>query len=327
MSLLPIQIRLEEFNMAESCKQQQERIEETVLEPIDQWVEQQEERCRNEPCNWWLLCLNKLVCWVVTILVKVTVWVTKIVVRWVYRTVCTVVSLAIGLVALLFGNTDILVQAVKDLGELVKDAFYAVTGLIIFVVLRIVDIVQTVLRIQPAKRRLTEREIGLLFPIFRDSLYYNAIELVVGPAGILTGSGRAFTMGNTIYLPTYSEQTLIHECVHTWQFLYEGFRYIGNSAFNQLDSIVFSPGYDPYEWKSHVDAGETWYTLKSAEAQAKFIEDVFALGQFDFDALEVPNDTNPGAFFQEHKEPGHNVFANGSDYTSQANDAWRIIRT
>src|SRR5512143_658475 len=74
-------IRLEGCQMAESCKQQEERVEETVFEPVDQWVEQQEQRCRNEPCNPWLLCLNKVVCWVVTELVKVTVLVAKVIVR------------------------------------------------------------------------------------------------------------------------------------------------------------------------------------------------------------------------------------------------------
>src|SRR5262249_27027997 len=148
--------------------------------------------------------------------------ISKVVVRLVYTTVCTVVSLLIGLVALLFGNTDILVQAVKDLWQLAKDVFYTATGLVIFVALRLVDIFQSVFKLQPAKRRLTERERAILRPIFGESLYYDAIELVVGPAGILTTSGRAFTMGTTIYLPVYSEHTLVHECVHVWQFLYEG---------------------------------------------------------------------------------------------------------
>src|SRR5438552_3386848 len=112
--------------MAESCKQQQERIEESVLQPIDTWVTQQEQRCRDEPCNWWTLCLNKLLCWVVVGLVKVCLWVTTIIVRWVYRLVCTVVSLVIGLLALLVGDSTILAQAVKDLWELAKDGTYAV---------------------------------------------------------------------------------------------------------------------------------------------------------------------------------------------------------
>ncbi len=311
-----------------SCKEQQERIEETVLQPIDQWVEQREERCRNEPCIWWMLCLNKLVCWLVTILVKVTLWVATIVVRWVYRTVCTLISLVVGVLALVTGNTDILLQAVKDLWELAKDAIYALIGVVIFVALRIVDIVQSVVGVQPPKRRLTGTEREILWPIFRESINYNAVNLVVGSAGILTSSGRAMTMGYTIYLPSYSEQTLVHECMHTWQFQFEGFKYIGNSALNQLDRILFNPSYQPYDWKPRINAGESWYTLKSIEAQAKFIEDVYALGKFDFQEPGVPDDSAPGAFFREDPSQGHNIFiVGGTNYTEQANDAWRIIRT
>jgi hypothetical protein len=314
--------------MAQSCKQQQERVEETVLQPVDQWVTQQQQQCQNQPCNWWMLCLNKLVCWLVVVLVKVSLWVTTIVVRWVYRIVCTVVSLVIGLLALLTGNTSILLQALSDLWELITDAVYTVIGVIIFAALRLVDIVQSVLRIQPGKRHLTEHERSILRPIFRDSLSYDAIELVVGSSGILTTSGRAFTMGFTIYLPTYSEQTLVHECVHVWQFEFGGFQYIGNSALNQLDSLVFDKSYQPYDWQPRIDAGDSWYTLKSVEAQAQFIEDVYASGFFDFDAAGVPDDVNPGAFFKEDAKLGHNVFTVGvSTYTEQANAAWHIIRT
>jgi hypothetical protein len=314
--------------MAESCKQQQERVEEIVLQPIDQWVEKQEERCRNERCNWLMLCLNKLVCWLVTVIVKFTLWVMMVLVRWVSRIVCTVVSLVVGVLALVILRTDILAQAIKDLWELTKDAFYTAIGIVIFAGLRIVDIFQSVVGLQPAKRRLTERERGILLPIFRESINYNAIELVVGPAGVLTISGRAFTMGYIIYLPSYSERTLVHECVHTWQFQFEGFEYIGNSALNQLDRIVFNLGYQPYDWKPRLDAGESWYTLKSTEAQAKFIEDVYEFGYFDFDAPGIADDTIPGAFFRDHPSQGSSVFKkNGDDYTKQANDAWRIIRT
>ncbi|MEU9662898.1 hypothetical protein [Streptomyces chartreusis] len=313
--------------MALSCQQQAERVEETVLQPVDQWVNSQERRCRDEPCNWWTLCLNKLFCWLVVVLVKVTLWITTIVVRWVYRTVCTVVTVIVGVGALLFGNSDILRQALKDLWELVKDGFYSAIGAVIFAALTIVDIVQTWLHIQPAKRPLTKRERELLRPIFRDSLVYDAIEIVDGRSGLLTLSGRALTMGFTIYLPTYSERTLVHECVHTWQFQSGRFRYIGNSALNQLDSLVFSRGYQPYNWQPRMDAGESWFSLRSAEAQAQFIEDVYAGGSFDFDDMETPDDTSPGAFFREDPS-GSNAFAvAGTAYTKQANDAWRILRT
>jgi hypothetical protein len=225
--------------MAESCKQQQERIEESVLQPIEQWVEQQEEKCRNEPCIWWMLCLNRIVCWLVTVAVRVTLWVLTLVVRWVYRIVCTAVTLVIGVLALLIGNTDILTGAIKDLWELSKDALYTMIGVVIFAALRIVDIFQSATRLQPAKRRLTERERGILWPIFRESLNYSAVELVIGSAGVLSFlKGTAFTMGYRIYLQSYSEQTLVHECVRIWQFQFEGFKYIGNSVVNQLDSRI-----------------------------------------------------------------------------------------
>jgi hypothetical protein len=313
--------------MAESCKQQQEKIEESVLQPIDMWVTQQSQKCQDEPCNWWTLCLNKVFCWIVVALVKVSLWVVTLVVRYVYRLVCTLVMLVVGLIALIWGDTSIISMAIGDLWELIKDSIYAAIGTIIFVALRIVDLVQTAIGVQPAKRKLTKEERAVLYPIYRESLNYNAIELVVGSAGILTTSG-AFTMGFTIYLPVYSVQTLVHESVHVWQFEFHGFSYIGNSSLNQLDQIAFNKGYDPYAWQGHIDAGDTWYTLKSAEAQAAFIEDVFASGFFHFSDPMMTDKTTPGAFFLEDDKLGQNMFVvGGTPYTKQANAAWRIIRT
>jgi len=257
-------------------------------------------------------------------MVKVVVWVTMLLIRVVYRIVCTVISLVLGLLALLIGNTDILEQAINDLVELAKDAFYFVLGALIFVALRIVDIFQSVARLQPAKRPLTKREREILRPIFDDSIFYNLIEVVDGSAGVLTFSGRAVTMSFTIYLPSYSERTLVHECVHVWQFQYGGFGYIGNSAMNQL-----LQGGAEYDWKPGLDAGESWYTLQSIEAQANFVDDVWGEGHFNFADPGVPADFTPGAFFREEDAAlGSNAFIRDGDiYTNQANDAWRILRT
>lgn len=204
--------------------------------------------------------------------------------------------------------------------------FYDVTGAVIFAALRVVDVVQTAAGVQPPKRGLTEHERALLLPIFRDSLPYDRIEVVDGKAGLLTVSGRALTMGFTVYLPTYREKTLIHECVHVWQFRYGGYRYIGNSTFNQLRSMAFDRSYRPYDWRPGMDAGSFWHQLESVEAQAKFVEDVYAHGVFDFDAPGTPDDDAPGAFFRED-QAGHNTFREGErDYTRLANAAWQIIR-
>jgi hypothetical protein len=153
-------------------------------------------------------------------------------------------------------------------------------GAAIYGVLRTVDRVQTVLRLQKPKRRLTSRERSLLRPVFQNAIDYDALRVVEGRAGLLTPTGRALTMGHTIYLPTPSDRTLVHECVHVWQFEADGFRYIGNSALHQLAGFL-SRRYRPYHWRPSLDAGRPWHGLKSAEAQAQFIEDLYAHGFFD----------------------------------------------
>ena len=113
-----------------------------------------------------------------------------------------------------------------------------------------------------------------------------------------------------------------------WQFEFGGFGYIGNSALNQLDSKVFDKGYDPYSWAGKIDAGATWYTLSSVEAQAQFVEDVFTTGAFVFNDPMLMADTAEGAFFREDPKAGMNLFQVGpKNYTQVADDAWRILRT
>lgn len=205
-----------------------------------------------------------------------------------------------------------------------KNAFYAAIGATIYYGLHVVDAIRTVVKVQN-KRRLDQRERSVLLPIFRHALRYDDISIVEGNAGVLGITGRPFTMGFTIYMPVLSDATLVHECVHVWQFQFEGRGYVGNSALHQLNAMVFS-GYDPYDWSKPIDAGATWSTLESAEAQAKFIEDVFVAGEFVYRDPSLDPDTGPGAFFREADENGQNRFVVGNtDYTTEANDAWRIL--
>jgi len=207
----------------------------------------------------------------------------------------------------------------------VRDGLYAAAGVVIFVALRIVDLAQTAARLQPRKRPLSQQERALLRPLFREALDYDRVAVVDGKAGLLTLSGRALTMGHTIYLPTYRESLLVHECVHVWQFRHIGFRYIGNSTFHQLDSMAFHRSYKPYDWRPRIDAGSAWCRLASVEAQAQFVQDVYDRGVFDPGDPGSPDDAAPGAFFRDGA--GHNSFREGSrDYTAQANAAWAIIR-
>jgi hypothetical protein len=329
--------------MAESCKEQQIRVEEETLQPIDRFVKEQRERCENEECNPWLLCLNQLVCWFVWVTVKITEWVVIVVVRWVYRLVCVTVSLVVGMLALIFTfNADVLIRALQDLAELVKDATFLAVGAILLYGNQAIDSVLTSIRLKDGPRKLTKEEIAILRPIFGDSLWYEAIEVNEGRLGIMgppfAPPGGATTMGYKIYFRTYSVVTLVHECVHVWQFQFGGTHYIGQSATFQIGEWL--GGEDPYDWLSKIgDDVNGWYLMESIEAQAEFIEDVFSFGKFVSD--DGTTDDSAGAFFRED-DGGNREFiyglddfgiettdpANGaSEFTRQAIAAWTILRT
>lgn len=74
------------------CEEITERIDVLVKEPVEEWIEQAEERCEEQECNWLLLCTNKLVCWLVVETVEIVTTVAVWVIKTVTRTVCTVVA-------------------------------------------------------------------------------------------------------------------------------------------------------------------------------------------------------------------------------------------
>ena len=45
--------------MGRVCRETQEWVEEQIEQPIEEWENQQEQRCREEECNWWVLCLQQ----------------------------------------------------------------------------------------------------------------------------------------------------------------------------------------------------------------------------------------------------------------------------
>lgn len=61
-----------------------------------------------------------------------------------------------------------------------------------------------------------------------------------GFSGILSVSGRPFTLGNTIFAKgndfttDYGKSTLVHETAHVWQHQQRGTAYIVNSIFAQI---------------------------------------------------------------------------------------------
>lgn len=309
--------------MATSCTEHLVKIEEEVLQPITTFVEEQREKCRNEPCKWYMLCLNKLFCTVFWVVVKVVTLVAVTVIRWGTRIVCVALSLVVGILAIFVGDFDILVQAFIDLVDLVVDIFYFALGLIVYALITIIDTVQVIFGIEE-KRPLTKEEIALLYPIFGDSLLYFLIRIVEKP-GILTsidGNPRAFTIGYNIYFPPSStKSTLVHECVHVWQFQFGGTHYIGQSLIHQAIG-----GGSTYRWRNTIGSDDNaWYLLNSIEAKASFIQDIFTDGNFI--KIDGTIDQTDGVFFTTSDDGTNSFIDSGTDYTVQANHAWNILKT
>jgi len=124
--------------MAIECVETQEWLEEEISKPVDQWVEETEEKCKKRP--WWHPL--RWLCYLVTTIVKVVVWVAVKVGKWVVRTVCKVVGAFI----------NSLVNVAEGLynffaGIFTLDGGRILEGLIQIVVAGLVDPFLTLLRV------------------------------------------------------------------------------------------------------------------------------------------------------------------------------------
>jgi len=118
--------------MGRVCKEVQEWVEEQIEQPIEEWENQQEERCREEECNWWMLCLNKLFCWLVWVVVKVIRWVVVTVGKWVVRVVCEVVNFVldvIGFIVELILSIPIIGGILRTILNWLTEIFWRIVGL------------------------------------------------------------------------------------------------------------------------------------------------------------------------------------------------------
>lgn len=221
-----------------------------------------------------------------------------------------------------------------------RGILYSLLGRLIFYLSNAMDWLLVSLRLQDKPRPLTREEKEVLKPIFGDSLKYDAIKITQGKVGLygLTHKYGATAIGYHIYFRSYDSKfiTLVHECVHVWQFQTTGTFYIGQSAVLQL--LHKFGGDNPYDWVNTIGRRRnSWSLLKSAEAQAEFIERLYAKGKFIFEDGRV--DSGAGAFFRNEGN-GKNQFLylksgnrectertdGATDYTIIANEAWNRIR-
>ncbi len=112
--------------MARICREVQTWVETQVEQPIETWENQQETRCRNEPCNWWMLCLNVLFCWAVWVLMKVVRFVAVTIGKWVTRIVCELVGAILDAVAFVVN----LILSIPIIGGIIRTILNWATELV-----------------------------------------------------------------------------------------------------------------------------------------------------------------------------------------------------
>jgi hypothetical protein len=118
--------------MGRVCSEVQDWIEETVEQVIEDWENQQQQRCRDEECNWWILCLNKLFCWFVWVLVKITRIILVTIGKWITRLVCEVIDVvldAIGWIVLLILSIPIIGGIIRTILNWLTDIVWHIIGL------------------------------------------------------------------------------------------------------------------------------------------------------------------------------------------------------
>lgn len=93
---VPVEAALYEFRRV--CDDVRRAIEEEVEVPATDWVRREEQRCREQECNWWCLCCNKWFCWIAVVIVKIITWVVVLVIKWVVTIVCQVVAFVVDIV-------------------------------------------------------------------------------------------------------------------------------------------------------------------------------------------------------------------------------------
>jgi hypothetical protein len=175
------------------------------------------------------------------------------------------------------------------------DAFLMTAG-------RSISAIQTLVGLEPPGRDLTAAEITALRQVYGDSIDYSKVRIKEGSSGLFSLTGRAFTHGDTIYVPNdnlpLTNDLLVHEMGHVWQHQNGGTDYMSEALWAQN----FGDGYD---FEKGINEGKPWSEL-NPEQQSELLQTAYRSGFFN----------TPGARF---------VY-NGTDYTDYLNNALTQVR-
>jgi hypothetical protein len=80
------------MKMAQGCEEKKRRVEEEIVTPLEEKVEETIEKCKKKKCKWWCLCCNKWFCWIETLIYWVIKWIVIILVKWVGYIICRLIN-------------------------------------------------------------------------------------------------------------------------------------------------------------------------------------------------------------------------------------------
>ncbi|MDQ3582458.1 MAG: hypothetical protein M3495_13015 [Pseudomonadota bacterium] len=174
--------------MGRVCREVQEWVEEQIERPIEEWENRQEQRCRKEECNWWILCLNKLFCWLVWVAVKVVRWVVVTVGKWVARIVCEVVNFVLDVVGFIVE----LILSIPIIGGIIRTILNWVTE-IIWRLVGIFDFLGSLAGIRLRKKMYFGVIVPPIAPIASDADIQRQVDAVVDFYGRTCNINMIFT--------------------------------------------------------------------------------------------------------------------------------------
>lgn len=208
------------------------------------------------------------------------------------------------------------------------DIFSPPAGAVIIVLGVFWSLIQRIFFFQNFERSLTREERTALRNIFHDSLALYNIRLIEGHCGLFGVNTRAFTLGNTIYLKRneahQQRATLVHECVHVWQYQHFGPRY----TMEALGAQWLLP--NAYNWEAEAAHGRSQWQDFNREAQAKLLDDIWTFGSLARNGNTIRGD---GCFYDADRDlsPVENEAVTfryfGKDYTILALEAVRALRS
>ena len=191
----------------------------------------------------------------------------------------------------------------KDMGSGLLKLVQTPVDAILMVGGRVVSAVQTLIGIEPVGRKLTDAEIAELRKVYGDSIDYSSVRIKEGSAGLFSLTGRAFTHGDTIYIPKdnlpLTTDLLVHEMGHVWQHQNGGTDYMSEALVGQYLG-------EKYDFEKGIKEGKSWSEL-NPEQQAELLQQAYKAGFF--------NGSTGGKFVY-----------NGTDYTDYLNEALRQVR-